>query len=403
MSPAPSGGYAPSPFWEGFQRQVAEDHARARERGRQRNKLAQAAPSLVVSGLLGPDEPASDAEYERLLGRMTRELTSDPLVQRYSNHLLSGYRNTEWWHAVGHRQLAALQMAGALTREQFAQLGDDASPIDKLRRRRLPQLDPRLFANKGLGISPPEIRFEWTGRLLESMPYLWSQHCYDAATAAPLVPHVVQPNAMPYESLFFSFENVAFAGRAEFSQEPSGPTEVRTETWFLHVSRIGDAGMMCVFDMQMYPLDGQFEPQSHLVFQPIPFGARWPETFEHGQFGEIIASTLRMLAFMQAPFVDALPARQKLPRPIRREYERAKREAPEPAASVIILRRALHEPVYVGGTEAQTREWKHSWWVSGHYRWQYYPSEQQHRLIAIAPFIKQAGKPMLPRVHMVER
>ena len=121
------------------------------------------------------------------------------------------------------------------------------------------------------------------------------------------------------------------------------------------------------------------------------------------QFQEI-GYVLRMLAFMQAPFVDASQSRRQLPRPIRREYERERRPVPDKQCSIITLRRALHEPVYPQGEAPEgSREYRHSWWVSGHYRWQFYPSEQTHRLIAIAPFMKQIGKPLLRQLWDVKQ
>jgi hypothetical protein len=348
-------------------------------------------------------------------------LMREPLIARYQNHIrqpnVGARSNTEWWHALAHQYMTAAGWTLAQTRAEVAGLALPTMPII---------LDERLWQGTAFEhTGPREVAFEWAGRTLESKTYLWHQNTMDAALAAPLVPHVVQPNAMPFESLFFSFENVAFAevragnvtSDGMIVDDSTDPMErqvvtptgeflpYRVETWWMQVSALGDAGMMLLFDRQYWPVDAPgYVPQQHMIFEPIPWGARWPEDFEGRPFRRQIGAVLRMLAFMQAPFVDTSLLERKLPRPIRREYDRAGKQPPLKEVSIITLRRALYEPVWNGTDHEVTHgRYAHSWWVNGHYRWQWYPSEKTHRLIAIAPYMKQIGKPLLPQIRDVSR
>jgi hypothetical protein len=52
----------------------------------------------------------------------------------------------------------------------------------------------------------------------------------------------------------------------------------------------------------------------------------------------------------------------------------------------------------------QHREFSHRWLVSGHFRNQWYSSEQTHKVIWIAPHVKgPKGALFLPRVYRVSR
>ena len=412
------GSYPEDGFFDKVASQVSDDHRSLRERNRRKRAVWAQAPAMQMAASLvqGPFglEPEGEAEYADMLVRMTESLFREPLVQRYENHLNQGNvlarNNTEWWHALGHQYLAAIGWCNALSRAEAMALKPDKMPI---------VLDERLWltthAPDGTerpsafaDVGPRELALEWAGRTLESKTYLWHQNTLDAACAAPLVPHVVQPNAMPFESIFFSFESAAWSGIGDdydVINVDGRPIPVRTETWWVMVTVLADAGMMLTFDRQYWPTASpSFVPQTHHIMEPIPWGAKWPESFQNRPFREQIGAVLRMLAFMQAPFVDTTLLERRLPRPMRREYDRQGKEAPIKEVSVITLRRALYEPVWNGNDhEVSHDRFSHSWWVNGHYRWQWYPSEKNHKLIAIAPYMKQVGKPLLPQIRDVSR
>lgn len=83
--------------------------------------------------------------------------------------------------------------------------------------------------------------------------------------------------------------------------------------------------------------------------------------------------------------------RERAERPLRRQLARAK--LPDTHVTVIDLRRSATR-----GDGHSEVEWSHRWLVRGHWRNQWYPSEETHRLIYINPFIKGPdGAPLLLR------
>jgi hypothetical protein len=88
--------------------------------------------------------------------------------------------------------------------------------------------------------------------------------------------------------------------------------------------------------------------------------------------------------------------------PDRATRKRAKRAGVGSSVNVVRLRRPEHlsDP----GPDHHKVEWSHQWIVSGHWRWQWYPSIQAHRQIWISPYVKgPEGKELIikPRVFDV--
>jgi hypothetical protein len=404
-------------FVNRLKRQIADNHAEVSTRNQYLRSVWAQAPSLSVASRLffgrgGGLQPETPAEFREANQLFLDQMLDQPLVKRYIQHVKTvgkQFYNTDWWHAVAAQQMAAVSVASARTLDAARSLAQEHHVGWEST---FTLLDPRLLEAIGPDASPEELAFEWAGRVLGAQTFLWTRECFDAATAAPLVPHVFQPNALPYDNLFFCFEGPTwrqqgyFPVRADDDQE----RQVRADTWvrWVNISRVGDAGCLFVLGVYVDPEDwSQYASQIQLRFEPVSWGARWPDDFDpESAIGKIIPDLLRCLSFMQAPFVDAAPIRRRFPRDIRREYTRQGR--PEPSdedVSIIVLRRALHEPVFPNGDspDGTGREYKHSWWVTGHYRWQWYPSEGAHRLIPIAQYVKQAGKPMLKKIHVVKQ
>lgn len=393
-------------FLARLNRQIEADRVAVSARNHNKNQMARAAPALLASGVLS-HEPETEPEFEQAGIALAGILIEEPLTKRYENYLSGStgqHPNTEWWHAAGHQNMAVINFLLALTRAELDE------PKNEVRKHDHPVIwDSRFFtpdpAQQKIDVGPSEASWEWAGRCLNAQTYLWRQDTLDAAVAAPLPEHIVQPNAMPYDDLFFSFEIAAwYESSVEATDQKDGHLiPAHSETWWCLITKLADAGVMFCFDKQLWP-KAPYQPQTHLIMEPIAWGMKWPDDFRDRRFKHEIGAILRMLAFMQAPFVDATQSSRRLPRPIRKEYARANKPEPVKECSVITLRRALQEPTYRNGdAEGPGREYKHSWWVSGHYRWQYYPAEKTHRLIAIAPFIKQAGKPMLRKLYDVSR
>jgi len=131
----------------------------------------------------------------------------------------------------------------------------------------------------------------------------------------------------------------------------------------------------------------------------IPYGKTWPDDFDGAD--DRVEPTLQLLAFLGSPFIPR--TRERMGRGARREVARDGSEVdPEEAVAFVLLRRRAdnRKPAE---TELEV-EWKHRWLVSGHLRAQWYPSEQAHRLIWIAPYLKgPEGAPMLEHVYKVVR
>lgn len=395
-------------FVRRFNRQVEDDHRQSKEANDRKRAAFRASPAMQAAfgSMLTPE---TEEEYARACILLNNHLRQDLLLKRYINYLDVGHNqwNTEWWHAFGHQLIVQLNFLNVITR------GELESNVERVREDDHPILwDPRIFPKAGeypLHIGPREAAIEWYGRVERAQTHLWRSEILEAALAAPLVPHEVVPNALPFNDLFFSFEKAAWIEASTPAidiEDNTDEVEAHAETWWVHISAFHDAGMVIAFDKQIWP-HGPYQPQTHLIMEPVSWGQKWPDDFTHRRFKDEIGCVLRMLAFMQAPFVDATPnGALHLPRPIRREYERANKPVPEKAVSIVALRRPLHEPVYPAlqeGEDGPVRKYAHSWWVSGHYRWQYYPSEKTHRLIAISPFLKQAGKPLLRKLYDVRQ
>ena len=119
---------------------------------------------------------------------------------------------------------------------------------------------------------------------------------------------------------------------------------------------------------------------------------------------ESCAKILKRCAFLASPYIAKEPAR--LVRHHRRQMERAgtytEKEINEPI-HVIKLRHEVKPPPKPTG-DTKDVDWKHRWWVQGFYRAQWYPSEQAHKVIWIAPYLKgPSDKPILEKVYSVVR
>lgn len=112
----------------------------------------------------------------------------------------------------------------------------------------------------------------------------------------------------------------------------------------------------------------------------IPWGARYPEDIKPGSFGEMV---LKVLAFLNSPYTIA--PRHPVSRGDRRAIEKAGYQ--EPTVHVIRLRSPIRTPEPSSETGAG-RNYRHRWWVRGHFRAQWHPSQQAHQVIWIAPHIK---------------
>jgi hypothetical protein len=91
-----------------------------------------------------------------------------------------------------------------------------------------------------------------------------------------------------------------------------------------------------------------------------------------------------MLMLLRQPLVQdsiAKPTRLE-----RRQAERGSYESPDVRVLTLRMRSVDHDL-----EDHHHVEWSHRWMVSGHWRQQWYASEQVHRPVWIAPFVKGPG------------
>ncbi|MGH9153979.1 MAG: hypothetical protein ACRD03_16690 [Acidimicrobiales bacterium] len=119
--------------------------------------------------------------------------------------------------------------------------------------------------------------------------------------------------------------------------------------------------------------ESSFLPDAHLSEGPIKVP---PAVFWRRRFCQA------MWALIAEPYVDVVG--QRAERPVLRRAERARLRAAGDVR-VITLRRQHHAAE--GDTERPV-DWSHRWIVSGHWRRQWYPAQEQHRLRYILPHVK---------------
>ena len=325
-----------------------------------------------LSGEAAPSLLAARAAMADKLGR-------HPIYRQYIRHLDRGLtggspRNREPWHALGERLYAMWLCANA---------GLSGSGI---RLKMMTGGDDPLTAHEGVE-DEEHVAFGMSLTMAGAMPYLWSDAMERTADSAPLPTHVVSRELLPMPVMFWSRE-VAY-GTAEW------------ETNWLMLMHAGEQ-VRIVGDVV------NLETREMVIqIGGIPYGWTWPDQFQ-AALGDAeiegIGRILRRCAFLNSPYVgtDKFP----IPRPRRREMRRLgidEREIEE-QISVVTLRRAVTHTGSSPTDEHGGITWRHHWWVSGHYRAQWYPGEQAHKVIWVAPHLKgPRDKPLLEKVYAVVR
>lgn len=242
--------------------------------------------------------------------------------------------------------------------------------------------------------SDPDADFLRNGiaaKIITAQPYLWSAAADRLARSAPLPPHVISKNLLPYPLMYFSREDSATLEKVRVDGAVVAPEQVKTH-WilFMHAPH----GIEVTFD-----LTGSGKPRVSGL--SIAYGSKYPDDFPYPMVRATVEQWLQMLAFISSPYVET--PKQRLDRPTRRELQRYDSKAPEPEVYTVVLRRAAQER-QTAHDALTAAEMKHHWWVSGHYRAQWYPSTKSHQVIWIAPYIKgDLDKPLLEKVYVVTR
>jgi hypothetical protein len=295
-------------------------------------------------------------------------VAASPLVQAWKAHIAASFpngRNTCGWHARAEQIAAAggVAMAGAVPAIAFHTAPPDDHPI--------------LHA---VGLAT---------LISLAQVYLWRVEAEQTAMAAPEPPPcILDRTLLPYPIMFWSLETAwTFANAKECGLRPT--VEVN---WYLIAHQGDHLGIRVAHD-----LTDQQDKTIRIVESGLRYGTRWPDDY-HGIARQGTGNLLRHLAFLRSPYVVTDP--QGIPRHFRRQWSMARDD--HDTTHVVTLRRDAAERVRA--FEAASREYRHRWWVAGHYRNQWYPSVQLHRPVWIAPYLKgDPDAPMLEKVYAVKR
>lgn len=320
------------------------------------------------------------------LGRVRQELLKwlqgHPISRRYlAQYRLGAFANTRPWQALGEQlqTMEVLALMGGPDALSGAQFG--------------PGMDTWGQKNRVLS---DERGLYWALRIQMAQVYLWSNAADKLSRSAPLPSHVISRNLMPYPAMFFSREAACGVTVGRLDGSSVDRVENRETNWVLlfdtgdtiellyDATNAGDASMLICGGRVTY---GKKYPDDY------------PEEFERQSVGQI----LQMLAFISSPYVETL--KHRMDRPQRRELQRAglPPKQVEQEVHTVVLRRAAQER-QAAYDQLTAVERKHHWWVSGHYRAQWYPSTRSHQIIWIAPYIKgDLDKPLLEKVYAVTR
>ncbi|HZT55035.1 MAG TPA: hypothetical protein VFA35_02325 [Burkholderiaceae bacterium] len=324
-------------------------------------------------GRMGSPRPHA-VDIDRLYEAMFEKLKKDPILVRYIHHIGTANHaahNIEPWTALGEQRYAAFECLGSALPESGLKIGHGNASVQAIRGER----------------SSREFALILATRCLMAAPYLWTNEVRELVKESPLPPHVISRNVLPHPAVFFSSEDSLSVADAHGED-----TEVETN-WELLFDE-GEAGFTVTLDL--------FRNQSDVTLATsfVPYGRKFPDDIPAGAMRNATEHLLQQLAFIRSPYTVTEPTR--LPRPMRRELQRAKAKDVDPLVYVVKLRRAVERKP--PPEESVEVNWQHHWWVSGHYRAQWHPSTKSHEVIWIGPHVKgPLDKPLLEKVYAVVR
>jgi hypothetical protein len=310
---------------------------------------------------------------------MVEKLRKDPLLARYVHHIDTGRyggdnRNTEPWTALGEQRYAALLALGAAMPDSHVML---------------------MSGRRGGGVEQQSVTRQvavmLATRCLLAAPYLWLNEVEHLVRASPLPAHTLARNLLPHPGVFFSSESAMHINS-------QNPRLSNSETNWCLMFDEGALGFSVITDLSSGPTTGDVA----LAYSEVTYGKRFPDDLTDSLERQAIENILQRLAFIRSPYTISEATR--MPRPIRRELQRTGAENADPLVYVVKLRRAVERLTVDKEAEDHDVEWRHHWWVSGHYRAQWHPSTQAHDVIWIAPYVKgPLDKPLLEKVYTVVR
>jgi hypothetical protein len=289
------------------------------------------------------DEITAEAE------RLRRELPQDPLVIRYATE---GRRVAE---TTGHMPSV---------RTPRAVLGEQRSTALML-----------LTGGVPVRVDDGTIRYDVNDRfgvlMAAAAPLLWLNEIQRMAWHHDLPRHIVGEIRLPQQLMYWTFEGSLPAMIAETGQELGHVTDAALlmET---------PVGLRLALLRSMW--DGT--RSGVLDVYNIRRGMRYPEDFKGGY--AFLGQYLAAVAFVNSPYVEL--AHETTHRPGSKAKWHGRRIGDPQSIAVVRLRSSVREAVAV--EQGQGPQWKQRWLVRGHYRAQWYPTLNEHKVIWIAPYLK---------------
>jgi len=322
----------------------------------------------------GHDGPAQTPEQlKEASERLMDKLHVNPILLRYIAHIKGSHsQNTLPEHAIGERLYAMLTCCLAargdveILAPQYRDLkGDEATDI--------------FYRRTAMGVAIMMAR---------AMVYLWTDKMEKLADAAPLPPHTTSRTLLPMPLMFWSRET-RYVFPDAFGREAAN-------NWIClihHTEQVFILSDLSYHDTQI----------TKLAISHMKYGGVWPNDYDNSNELAII---LKRCAFLNSPFVvtDSRRMTHTARRQLERDHGVPREACNEEECHVIALRRLKFKSPPKPGAQPSGVEWKHHWWVSAHYRAQWMPSEQAHKVIWIEPFLKgDLSKPLLEKVYAVVR
>ena len=297
------------------------------------------------------------AEAKQLL---IKEIAADPCLLRFAGRMHSqDQRVNSPMDALGERKLVELNM---LDEDVLVESPTSSPPADLL---------------TGDWTAGRWLRLALANMMETAEVYWWPTEIVEEACSVPMPPHIIG-RSLPGPMSWWTFQ-------VEWHQ-PDG--------YDLQSCLVVDREVLAPDATPGMRLWGLYMKGDERVVRvgDIAYGSRYPEDAEpSGMF-------LSLLAFLNSPYTEVRA--ERLDRATRRDYKRLAKEAP--TVRVIQLREAAAE--HASRRSPEGREWSGHWWVKGHIRAQWYPSQKAHRPIWIPAYVKgDRSKGLIQHVYAVIR
>lgn len=231
---------------------------------------------------------------------------------------------------------------------------------------------------------------------IEAHPYLWTEEVRATVRQLEVPRCVLSPKLLPDAKTWHTFETgIQLGGELEYD----GRHFINGSADALLLVDAGIGFNMFQFgEMKDAETD---EDRPCVVSASFKYGQTFPDDFDETHVS-VLTGALLLCSFLASPYI---PKHRRLPsRAVRRELARAGQKASDDDHVTFVI---LRQPVarkHDQKDDPKGVEWKHRWLVRGHIRAQWYPSEQAHRLVWIAPYLKgPEDAPMLTHAYKVAR